>query len=78
MGVKLSVSLPDSDVEILDRYAAARGFPSRSSAIQYAVRQLQHPDLERDYEEAWDEWSAGEEAAAWEGVVGDGIVDEAR
>ena len=32
--MKLSVSLPDEDVEFLDRYAAEHGIGSRSAAVQ--------------------------------------------
>lgn len=76
--MKLSVSLPESDVEILDRYAAEHGLASRSAALQRAVRNLEHPDLERDYEAAWAEWADSGNGAAWETVIGDGLDDATR
>jgi Arc/MetJ-type ribon-helix-helix transcriptional regulator len=76
--VKLSVSLPDDDVAVLDEYARAAGLRSRSAALQHAVRLLRHPDLEQDYAEAWDEWESSGERAAWEGTAADGLLDAAR
>jgi len=32
--------------------------------------------MEREYEAAWDEWAASEDAAAWEGTTGDGLTEE--
>jgi Arc/MetJ-type ribon-helix-helix transcriptional regulator len=76
--VKLSISLPDSDLAILDEYANAAGLPSRSAAIQRAIRLLRHPDLDHDYTAAWDEWTASGDQAAWESTVGDGLADASR
>lgn len=76
--MKLSVSLPDADVATLDTYARTAGLPSRSAAIQHAIRLLQQSDLEHDYEVAWDEWESTGEQAAWSGTTADGLVDAAR
>lgn len=70
--MKLSVSLPDEDVEFLDAYARARGYDSRSSVLHKAVRLLRASELGGDYEEAWSEWAA-EDAEAWETTTGDGL-----
>ena len=56
--MKLSVSLPDEDVAILDEFARTAGFASRSAALQHAVRMLRLSELEHDYEAAWTEWEA--------------------
>ena len=56
--MKLSVSLPDEDVAILDEFVRAAGLPSRSAAVQRAVHMLRLPELDRDYESAWKEWEA--------------------
>lgn len=77
-GVKLSVSLSDSDVEVLDDYVRTAGLPSRSAAVQRAVRLLRYPDLERSYEEAWDEWTSSGDSAVWDVTVGDGLDDAPR
>jgi Arc/MetJ-type ribon-helix-helix transcriptional regulator len=71
--MKLSVSLPDEDVEFLDRYAAERQIGSRSAAVQRAIRMLRASELGAAYEEAWDDWSVEGEADAWESTTGDGL-----
>ena len=55
--MKLSVSLPDEDVAVLDEYVRAAGLTSRSAALRHAIRLLRYPDLEKDYAAAWDELS---------------------
>ena len=76
--MKLSVSLPDDDVATLDDYARAQGLPSRSAALQRAIRMLRHPELEQDYAAAWEEWEASGEEAAWAATAADGLADAAR
>jgi Arc/MetJ-type ribon-helix-helix transcriptional regulator len=70
--VKLSVSLSDEDVALLDEQVRTAGFASRSAALQYAVRLLRHPDLEQDYAAAWAEWDGSEDQVLWDGATGDG------
>lgn len=76
--MKLSVSLPAEDVELLDEFARTAGLPSRSAALQHAVRLLRLPHLEQDYEAAWQEWEASGEQAEWNVTTADGITDAAR
>lgn len=76
--VKLSISLSEDDVARLDEFARTSGLPSRSAAVQHAVRLLRHADLERDYAAAWEEWESSADRAAWEGAVGDGLTDAPR
>jgi Arc/MetJ-type ribon-helix-helix transcriptional regulator len=76
--VKLSVSLSDEDVEVLDRYVQRVGLPSRSSGVQRAIRMLRYPALEDDYDEAWAEWTSAGDENAWDKAVGDGLGDAAR
>ena len=71
--MKLSVSLPDEDVSLLDEHARKRGLPSRSAAVHDAVRLLRHAGLDEDYAAAWEDWEASGERHAWESVVGDGV-----
>ncbi|MCY7365081.1 MAG: ribbon-helix-helix domain-containing protein [Frankiaceae bacterium] len=71
--MKLSVSLPDEDVEFLDRYAASQGISSRSAAVHKAVRLLRATQLGPAYEQAWAEWAAGPDDDVWESAVGDGL-----
>ena len=76
--MKLSVSLPEEDVAALDEYARVAGLPSRSAALQHAIRLLRHPDLETDYAAAWEEWQSSGDEATWEGAVADGLVNATR
>jgi Arc/MetJ-type ribon-helix-helix transcriptional regulator len=76
--VKLSVSLPDDDIAALDEYARAAGLPSRSAAIQQAIRLLRHPDLEDDYAAAWQEWQDEGADEAWAVTTADGLADAPR
>jgi Arc/MetJ-type ribon-helix-helix transcriptional regulator len=72
-GMKVSISLPDADVEFLDAYAEERGLESRSAAVHKAVRMLRTAELGAAYEAAWDEWYASDDAAAWDATVADGM-----
>ena len=71
--MKVSVSLPDDDVDFLDQYAHAQGISSRSAVIHKAVRLLRAADLGGSYEEAWAEWSSSGEADVWEHTSADGL-----
>lgn len=76
--MKLSVSLSQEDVALLDEYARTVGLRSRSAAMQEAIRLLRHAGLEEDYEAAWAEWESSGERRAWEGTIGDGLADAPR
>ena len=71
--MKLSVSLPDEDVEFLDAYAAAEGFASRSAVLHRAVRLLRGAELGTAYEEAFAEWEESGAGATWEITAADGL-----
>ena len=75
--MKLSVSLSAEDVAVLDAYVERTGLPSRSAAVQRAVRMLRFPTLEDDYAAAWDEWST-EDDGSWTEPLGDGLAGAAR
>jgi len=68
--MKVSVSLPDEDVEFLDSYARAQGIESRSAVVHRAVGLLRASQLENEYEEAW---AASGDAEAWEETAADGL-----
>jgi hypothetical protein len=76
--MKISVSLPEEDIALLDEYAHTSGLPSRSAALQYVILLLRHPDLEQDYASAWDEWESSGDQALWEATAADGLTDAAR
>ena len=71
--MKVSVSLPDDDVDFLDRYAASQGIGSRSAAVHKAVRLLRATQLGPAYEQAWTEWSDHDDGQVWDTTVGDGL-----
>lgn len=71
MSMKVSVSLPDEDVEFLDTYAQAQGLPSRSAVLHKAVRLLRGAELAPAYEEAFASWEESEDAADWDVTTGD-------
>lgn len=76
--MKISVSLPEEDVAVIDEFARAAGLRSRSAALHRAVTMLRLLQLEQDYEAAWDEWAASGEHEAWDTTSDDGIADAAR
>jgi Arc/MetJ-type ribon-helix-helix transcriptional regulator len=71
--MKISVSLPEQDVEFLDQYARGTAAGSRSAVVQRAIRLLRATELGPAYAQAWGEWATGGDADAWDTVAGDGI-----
>ena len=71
--MKLSVSLPEEDVQFLDAYAAAEGFGSRSAALHSAVRLLRATQLGPAYEEAFSDWEQSGAAVEWDIAGADGL-----
>ena len=71
--MKLSVSLPDEDVEFLDAYAHARGLPSRSAVVHRAVRLLKGGELAPAYEDAFASWDKSVDAIDWDVTAAEGL-----
>jgi Arc/MetJ-type ribon-helix-helix transcriptional regulator len=71
--MKVSVSLPEEDVEFLDSYARSRGITSRSAALTRAIRLLRVSELSKEYAAAWQAWEE-DEGQAWEVTIADGII----
>jgi Arc/MetJ-type ribon-helix-helix transcriptional regulator len=71
--VKVSVSLPEEDVEFLDSYAREQGMDSRSAALHKAVGLLRTAQLASAYEDAWESWTDSGDAETWEAVTDDGL-----
>ena len=69
--MKVSVSLPEEDIEFLDEYGRAVGAPSRSAVLHRAVRLLRATALGPAYAQAWEEWEAEGHSEVWESVAGD-------
>lgn len=75
-GMKVSVSIPDDDIEFLDAYAKTRRIPSRSAVVQRAIRLLRSSELASDYADAFDEWNTDDDAEAWDATTGDGLTTQ--
>lgn len=71
--MKISVSLPDEDVEFLDTYAQSQGFESRSAVVHTAVRMLRSSKLGDAYADAWREWEETGNAEVWDVAATDGL-----
>lgn len=76
--MKISISIPDTDVQVLDSYARASGLASRSAAVHRAVALLAQAHLEDDYASAWAEWDASGDREVWESTAADGMPDATR
>jgi Arc/MetJ-type ribon-helix-helix transcriptional regulator len=72
--MKISVSLPDEDVQFLDNYVESQGFDSRSAVVHAAVRMLRSSKLGDAYADAWREWEDSGESEVWDSAVGDGLT----
>jgi len=73
--MKLSVSLPEDDVDFLDGYAHEHGIESRSAALHRAIRLLRASQLESAYSAAWREWTDSGDAQAWDIATRDGLAE---
>lgn len=74
--MKLSISVPDSQMDLLDRVVQQRGLASRSVAIQQGIDLLLQDALVSDYRDAFSEWDEDGDAAAWQVVASDGLEPE--
>jgi Arc/MetJ-type ribon-helix-helix transcriptional regulator len=72
--MKVSVSLPEADIEYLDQYALDQGLGSRSAAVHKAVRLLRASGLGGAYEDAWADWTDSGEADIWDATTSDGLA----
>jgi Arc/MetJ-type ribon-helix-helix transcriptional regulator len=71
--MKLSISLSEADVAILDAHILATGLPGRSAAVQRAIRMLADDRLQQDYAAAWEEWDQSDDRSSWESTTVDGL-----
>jgi Arc/MetJ-type ribon-helix-helix transcriptional regulator len=71
--VKLSVSLSEEDVAVLDEVVRERGLPSRSAALQEAIHLLRQAGLSDAYAAAWSDSESSDDADLWDITVGDGL-----
>ncbi|GAA3922008.1 ribbon-helix-helix domain-containing protein [Microbacterium invictum] len=71
---KVSLSLSEKDVAFLDGEALEGRFPTRSAAVQEAVRLLRESRLADAYAEAYGEWNDDADVTAWDATAADGIA----
>ncbi|MCP3855310.1 MAG: antitoxin [Actinomycetia bacterium] len=69
--MKVSVSIPDEDVEFLDHYTKTHRVASRSAALHRAIRLLRASELSEDYAAAFTEWVDDSANDAWDNAVAD-------
>ncbi|KQR11871.1 ribbon-helix-helix domain-containing protein [Cellulomonas sp. Leaf334] len=70
--MKLSVSLSDNDVHLLDDYVRTHAGSTRSSALREALQLLRERELSDQYELAFAEWDQSADSDLWDAVAGDG------
>jgi Arc/MetJ-type ribon-helix-helix transcriptional regulator len=71
--MKVSISLPDDDVQFLDAYAQSQGIGSRSAVVHKAVRMLRVSELGDAYEQAFTSWEDEGNETDWDAVTADGL-----
>ncbi|QHO91131.1 antitoxin [Actinomyces sp. 432] len=76
--MKVSVSLSEADLALLDEYVSQEGLPSRSAGVQTAIRRLHRENLRDAYMEAWRDWADSPDSSEWDMTVADGDDDAAR
>lgn len=75
--MKLSISLTDADVALIDTIAQEGGFSSRSAVVQHALSALRVGGLQGGYAAAWNEWLDEGDAALWDATAADGGAPKA-
>ncbi len=73
--MKVSISLPEKDIQFIDRQMAGLGESSRSAVVRKALELLREDELEREYAQRWAEWDE-EEEQVWDVTLADGLDDE--
>ena len=69
--MKVSVSVPDEDIEFLDNYAKTHQVASRSAALQRAIRLLRATELGGAYASAFSDWADSPDGDAWDTTAAD-------
>ena len=69
---KLSISIPDSALQFVERYRKTHAIKTRSEVIQEALALLRERELDAAYREASVEFDTD-----WDRASSDGLTDEA-
>jgi Arc/MetJ-type ribon-helix-helix transcriptional regulator len=73
MSRKISVSLPDADVQYLDHQVSVGYYESRSAGLHAALARVREDELTEEYQTAFEEWRNAKDAELWDGTVADGL-----
>ncbi|MEW6428665.1 MAG: CopG family transcriptional regulator [Thermodesulfobacteriota bacterium] len=71
LAAKISISLPASLLDFVERYKESHALKSRSRVIEEALERLREESLEEAYREA-----AAEAEPDFDATSGDGLADE--
>jgi len=66
--VKISISVPPRDIELIDRLRASGSYPSTSAVIHAALERFREEQLDAEYAEAF----ADDTASEWAATEADG------
>lgn len=69
---KLSISLPVSLVEFVEKYRQEKGCKSRSQVVEKALELLREQEMEEAYQ-----FASQEIESSWDVTTADGLTDEA-
>lgn len=74
--MKLSVSLPDRDVQTIDDYAKLAGLDSRSAVLQHAIKLVRYEILKQQYLEQFRDYEGSEDEEWANANLGVQLEDE--
>lgn len=74
-GTKISVSLGQRELEVLDDLVAELDLSSRSEGMREAILALRRQSLAKAYDECFSDPDWQTEAALWDSLSGDGFHD---
>ena len=69
--MKVSISIPEEDVQFLDNYARNHQIASRSATLHRAIRLLRTSELSSAYAEAFTDWTTDPDDTAWDNTTAD-------
>lgn len=73
MGVKISVSIPEDELALLDELIAREELPNRSAGVRRAIEEFRRARLAAEYKECFSQPSFEDEAKLWEDTLADGL-----
>lgn len=74
--MKISVSLSQGEIEVLDSFVEREGLSSRSAGVQRAIELLEGPALAAAYADEFADWDRSDERVLWDRAAADGLTSE--